>query len=76
VDIDRLQQKLRTGMLPRARAPRTWVGPGSARVCMACDRVIARDDIEVECDDLTGRPLRFHQSCFDMWEAERAADPA
>jgi hypothetical protein len=43
---------------------------------MACDRVIARDDTEVECDDVTGRPLRFHQACFDVWEAERDVDGA
>ena len=71
MDIDRVRDKLRTGTLPRERAPRTWVGPGSARVCTACDRVIARDDTEVECDDLAGRPLRFHRVCFEAWEAER-----
>jgi|SRR5437764_11518922 len=71
VDIDRLRQKLRSGALPRTRASPTWVGPGSARACMACDGVIARDDTEVECDDAAGRPLRFHRECFDAWEDER-----
>ena len=70
VDIERLRAKLRSGVLPRGRAARTWVGPGSARPCMVCDRVIARDDTEVECDDTTGRPLRFHQDCFYAWESE------
>jgi hypothetical protein len=37
---------------------------------MACDRIIARDDTEIECDDLEGRPLRFHKECFDAWETE------
>lgn len=40
---------------------------------MACDAIIARDDIEVECDDAAGRPLRFHKECFDAWETEREA---
>jgi hypothetical protein len=73
VDIDRLRQKLRSGALPRGRQGRTWVGRGSARTCMACDAIIARDDIEIECDDAAGRPLRFHKECFDAWETEREA---
>jgi hypothetical protein len=72
MDIERLRQKLRSGALPRDRTSRTWVGPGSARTCVACDQVIARDDTEVECDDADGRPLRFHRGCFDAWEEERA----
>jgi hypothetical protein len=71
MDIDRLRQKLRSGALPRDRTSRTWVGPGSARTCMACDQNIARDDIEVECDAGDGRPLRFHKECFDAWDEER-----
>ena len=70
VDIERLREKLRSGMLPRGRASRTWVGPGSARTCMVCDRVVARDDTEVECDDAAGQPLRFHRECFYAWESE------
>ena len=71
VDIERLREKLRSGALPQSRAGHTWVGPGSARPCVACDLVIARDDTEVECDDPAGRPLRFHRECFDAWEVER-----
>jgi len=37
---------------------------------MVCDRAIARDDTEVECDDPAGRPLRFHQECFYAWQRE------
>ncbi len=76
MDIDRLRQKLRSGALPHRRASQTWVGPGSARSCTACDQVIARDDTEVECDDVAGRPLRFHRDCFDAWESERDAERA
>ena len=70
MDIERLRQKLRSGALPRQCASRTWIGPGSARTCMACDGIIARDDTEVECDDADGRPLRFHKDCFHAWESE------
>ena len=73
MDIDRLRQKLRSGALPRRRRAKTWMGPGSARRCQACDQIIARDDTEVECDDPEGRPLRFHKECFDAWETEREA---
>jgi len=70
VDIERIRQKLRAGALPRRRQSKTWRGTGSARICMACDRIIARDDTEIECDDLEGRPLRFHKECFEAWETE------
>ncbi len=67
---ERGYRKLRSGALPRSRRAKTWIGPGSARPCMACDQTIARDDTEVECDDLNGQPLRFHKECFEAWETE------
>ena len=70
VDLEQIRQKLRAGALPRGRQAKTWRGTGSARVCMGCDRIIARDDTEIECDDLEGRPLRFHKECFEAWETE------
>lgn len=60
--IERLRQKLRSGAVPRRRRAKTWIGPGRARPCMACDQTIARDDTEVECDD--GQPLHAIQIFF------------
>jgi hypothetical protein len=48
----------------------TWYGPGTGGVCVACERPIAADDMEVECDLPTGGTIRLHRGCYDIWVAE------
>jgi hypothetical protein len=65
-----IREKLARGTLPKEKCQVTWVGPGAGHVCVACERTISRQEIECECEQPVGL-LRFHQSCFAMWDAER-----
>ena len=66
-----IRQKLARGNLPRHKCLVTWFGPGTGHRCVACDRVIGRQEIECECEHSAGDVLRFHQSCFAAWDDER-----
>ena len=70
-----IREKLARGVLPREKCQITWFGPGAGHRCVACERAIGRHEIECECDQAAGL-LRFHQSCFAVWDEERqdAAD--
>jgi len=75
MDLDELRMairdKLARGTLPREKCQVTWFGPGTGQRCVACDRFIGRHEIECECEQSAGDVLRFHQSCFAMWDDER-----
>ena len=65
-----IREKLASGALPREKCLVTWFGPGGGHHCVACERPISRQDIECECEQGHGL-LRFHQSCFAVWDVER-----
>jgi hypothetical protein len=66
-----IREKLAHGVLPREKCQVTWFGAGAGHRCAACERAISRQDVECECDQAVGGPLRFHQSCFAVWNVER-----
>jgi hypothetical protein len=66
-----IREKLACGVLPREKRQVTWVGPGAGHRCVACERSISRQDIECECEHGVQAVLRFHQSCFAVWDIER-----
>jgi len=51
----------------------TWFGAGSGQRCVACEGVIGPQEIECECEHPRRELLRFHQTCFAAWDAERQA---
>jgi hypothetical protein len=65
-----IREKLARGVLPREKCQVTWFGPGAGHPCVACERAISRHEVECECEQAVG-VLRFHQSCFALWDAER-----
>ncbi len=67
----RITQLLGNGNLPRWMPARIGADHGDGNVCVACDRQIAKEDIEYEIhDDRTGRQLNFHLDCCAMWQTE------
>lgn len=66
-----VREKLDRGDLPPEKCFITWFGPGSGQTCIVCDRVIARADIECECEHPRGGLMRFHQACFAAWDDAR-----
>jgi hypothetical protein len=66
-----IREKLAGGTLPREKCQVTWFGPGTGQRCVACERLIGRQEIECECEQSTSDVLRFHQACFATWDDER-----
>lgn len=62
-----IRDKIAAGVLPRQDCRMTWYGPGTGGICVACDRLIGRDQVEVECDLGVGGVIRLHQRCHDHW---------
>lgn len=69
----RVTQLIGNGKLPHWMPARIGAGHDDRNVCVACDRRIARDDIEYDVDDeRTGRQLTFHLDCCAVWQRECA----
>jgi hypothetical protein len=66
---DKIREKISNGTLPTQRALKVWVGPGKGARCDGCDFPIT--DLEYEFDVLDGGALRFHRTCFNVWDLER-----
>ena len=75
MELDELRSltrdRLERGELPREKCVVTWLGPGVDQPCALCTRSIPRMEIEYECEQPSGRTLRFHQACFAIWDDER-----
>ena len=56
-----IRQKILDGTLPKQNCRMTWYGGGTGGICVACERLIAPDDVEVECDLPTGGTIRLHR---------------
>ena len=67
--VEKIRQKLASDLLPTHEASKRFVGKGTGRPCDGCDLPIT--DIENEFDAVDGRVLRFHRSCYDVWNTER-----
>jgi hypothetical protein len=67
-----IRSKIATGLLPLPKdAPgKVWVGPGTGKVCDACDEPVTDKDREYEID-LPDRTLRFHSDCIAAWHQQR-----
>jgi hypothetical protein len=66
----RIREKILKGELPKQHCRMTWYGPGTGGICVACERVIAADEVEVECDLPKGGTIRLHRTCYDVWSNE------
>ncbi len=65
-----IRQMIMAGNLPKEHCRMTWYGPGAGGICVACERTIMADDVEVECDLPAGGTIRLHRRCYDIWSAE------
>ena len=76
----RAREQVEQGLLPRAKAARSWGGRGSGLPCSLCDTPILATEPEMELEfdgAASARVLRFHlqcQSAWDMARREPAAD--
>jgi PAS domain S-box-containing protein len=70
---ERIAEKLKRGLLPRAKLVKTWAGFGNGRPCDGCDEAILSADIEHELDFEDGRTLRFHDACAVLWPRKTGA---
>jgi hypothetical protein len=70
-----IREKLREGTLPRTQSDRIWGGPGSGRLCAACNQPIAPTTAEIEDHDESGRPLVYHARCHSLLNLERDSLP-
>ena len=66
---DRVRERIRDGILPRAQHDKRWVGHGRGDPCDACDQSILPAQIEHELDFADGRRFRFHIGCAGLYEA-------
>jgi len=73
-----IRAKLKDGRLPRNGTPRFWGGPADGELCSACDQTITKQQLVMEgiASTLSDRPkdkkpIQFHVTCFQMWDAER-----
>jgi hypothetical protein len=69
-----VRDRIERGVLPREKCQVTWFGRGSGQRCAVCDLVIAPADIECECEHPRGEIIRFHQTCFAVWDELREQD--
>jgi hypothetical protein len=61
-----IRAKIEAGALPRTiNFVNTWYGRGTGRQCLACERRIAKGELQ------DGGVLYFHALCYRTWEAER-----
>jgi hypothetical protein len=70
----RARERIDKGLLPRAKAARTWGGRGSGLTCCLCDNPIVPSDPEMELEfepATDSQSLRFHLQCHSIWDAER-----
>lgn len=65
-----IRRKILAGVLPKETCHMTWYGPGTGGVCVACERAIDPNEVEVECDLPGGGTIRLHRTCYDIWAQE------
>lgn len=68
--LEGIRQKILDGTLPKQNCRMTWYGPGTGGICVACERAIDPNEVEVECDLPGGGTIRLHRACYDIWSQE------
>jgi len=66
---DLIRSRLAAGTLPLLAPTQVWGGEGNGAPCAACDKAIERSRWEVEFAGAV--TVRFHVTCFSIWEQER-----
>jgi len=68
-----VEDKIRSGVLPLPPEPpqKYFAGKGTGQLCDVCEQAITAEHLEYELD-VSGRTLRFHEECLDMWRQARA----
>jgi hypothetical protein len=57
--------------LPQDSIRRVWGGPGNNEACLACDKVIEKNQFVMEGVGEAMRAVQFHVECFYLWDSER-----
>jgi len=65
-----IREQILAGKLPKQNCHVTWYGHGTGGICLACERPITADDVEVECDLPGGGTIRLHRKCYEIWSQE------
>jgi hypothetical protein len=66
-----IHTKVATGLLPRYRPERVWVGPGSDKACDGCEQPITKEQREYEFDPPGWPTIRLHSECLGVWHVQR-----
>lgn len=69
------RERIARGELPDHSPSRTWGGDGSEQPCALCDKLIRRENIELEVEATVDGALRvfhFHNFCHSLWQLECA----
>jgi hypothetical protein len=66
-----IRAKIATGLLPRDRPQKVWVGLGSDKACDGCEQPITKEQREYEFDPLGWPTIRLHSECLGLWHVER-----
>ncbi len=69
--VARILTRMAAGQLPAKPCERTWAGRGTDRACDVCGRPITPSEIECEADFANDTVLRFHLTCYELWEEAR-----
>jgi hypothetical protein len=67
---DRIRAVIDTGELRCDEPDKVWAGRGLGTHCVACAQPIAVGEIEYEVDLPSGRMIRLHRRCYDLWREE------
>jgi hypothetical protein len=68
--VARIRGKVLARHLPKEDCRRTWHGYGTGAICVACDRPVDANDVEVECELPGGGTIRLHLACYEIWARE------
>jgi hypothetical protein len=69
-----IRNRLKNGRLPYDGASNVSGGPASGEVCVACETVVADEQLVMEGLIKNGdgtKPIQFHVVCFGLWNDER-----
>lgn len=66
----RIRERIEAGVLPVIVPDEVRAGYGAGASCVACDLLITSTQVEYEIEDTqAARSLRFHLSCYAVWQA-------
>jgi hypothetical protein len=69
--VDVIRSRVLSAQLPRYLNSRVFAGPGDGLVCVCCDAVIERRELEYELEigleDDSAPPCVMHLQCYQLW---------